>query len=414
MAPPWLSLAPPVAVSSWASALTAWPCAEASGSEGAAAATAPAVRVSRAMAANAARVLFTTKTLPTDWSPAVLWGETTRRRWRYPRALRIWLRFPNQRDESFVPRLALERRPERDHVDAVRDEQVPGRPRGGVSSAVLPDDSAGPGIDDNDPVAEVVVQGDRAVPQLDGEAGVVESTEAARRRVAPEQLAVGAQPDHRPRVAVVDEEDISPIVELGVRRIGDRRVDVEHHPALRIEAHDVRAADLGDEQAAVRERRDAVRIVEAVGRVVDAVPGLAQLKDDPLGRADPADGAIADVGHRDVAVRQRVGVVRRVQVPRPRAWDVVVAVLPDDSPARDGDAVNDLVLLVVGDDRLAVWCEERVISREALTPRQAVRSWEAPQDPVRVVDDEQASVPAIGDQQAFAEAPRSRLGGRSR
>src|SRR5580765_6188005 len=92
---------------------------------------------------------------------------------------------------------------------------------------------------------------------------MVETPGAGRWPVAPQDAAGRTDLQDRARVAVVDDEHVAPGVELGVRRIADWNVDVEHDLARRAEPDDPRATDLGDQQAAIGERRVAVRVVEA-------------------------------------------------------------------------------------------------------------------------------------------------------
>ena len=61
--------------------------------------------------------------------------------------------------------------------------------------------------------------------------------------------------------------------------------------------------------------------------------GAAPLADDALPRRDLQDPAVPDIGDRDVAVGERVGVVGRVQVAVGGAGASVMAVLPDDLAA---------------------------------------------------------------------------------
>ena len=158
---------------------------------------------------------------------------------------------------------------------------------------------------------------------------------------------------------------------------------------------------------------------DAVGgrRRCDAPARRPPLSNDLLARRDLDHAAIADVRHDDVAVRQRIGIVGRIEVAGPAARGPVMPVLPDDSTGRDVDPVDDMMPFVVGDDRLAVRSQERVVGRESLAVRQAARRREAPQGNAGRRDDQEPAVAAIGDEQAAGEgtaAPRGCRGGRRR
>ncbi len=232
---------------------------------------------------------------------------------------------------------------------------------------------------------------------------MVETPGAGQWSVAPQDAARRTDLEDRARAAVVRDEHVAPGVELGVRRVADGNVDVEHDLARRAEPDDPRAADLGDQQPAVGERRVTVRVVEAGRRSTAARSGSAPMANDLLREVDLEDPAVADVGNDDVAVGERVGIVRRVKEPGGRPERVVVAILPDHLAARDIDAVDDLVRLVVGHDRPPVTREEGIVGREPLTLRQAAGPRELPQDPFCVVDHEESAVAAICDQQAETE-----------
>ena len=64
--------------------------------------------------------------------------------------------------------------------------------------------------------------------------------------------------------------------------------------------------------------------------VVGAGARSAPLPDDLLRTSDLKDPAVPDVGHDHVAVRQRIGVIRRVEPTVGATREVVLAVLPDD------------------------------------------------------------------------------------
>src|SRR5580765_6657647 len=106
------------------------------------------------------------------------------------------------------------------------------------------------------------------------------------------------------------------------------------------------------------------------------------MANDLLAAVDLEDPAVPDVGNDDVAVGARVGIVRCVKEPGGRPEGVVVAVLPDHPAARDVDAIDDLVSLVVRHNRPPVTREERIDVRETLTLRQAAGPRELPEDPL--------------------------------
>jgi len=81
--------------------------------------------------------------------------------------------------------------------------------------------------------------------------------------------------------------------ELRVGGVRHRRADRPEEAAVRRQAIDP-AADLGHEEAAVREGRVAVRAVEAPRRVMDAA--AAEDACDPAGVPQEDDPAVADVG----------------------------------------------------------------------------------------------------------------------
>ena len=134
-------------------------------------------------------------------------------------APRRWVR--SRRD------LELRRDRGRDLVDPVRREEVPVRPAVEVRVAVLPDDPIRPRVDDEHPMAEVVVHGDEPARQVDGETRMIQAPRSRSRCVAPQDVPVPIESDDGARVGVVDDEDVAVGVEVGVRRVPRRDVDVE-------------------------------------------------------------------------------------------------------------------------------------------------------------------------------------------
>ena len=102
----------------------------------------------------------------------------------------------------------------------------------------------------------------------------------------------------------------------------------------------------------VRKRRVAVHRAQVPGRIVHAVPGLADAAHD-LAPAQLEHPAVVGVGDDHEVVRQRVGVVGRVEVPGRGAGDAGMAVAPDQLPAGVGDLDDLVVLLLVRDDPAA-------------------------------------------------------------
>src|SRR5438876_2017944 len=176
--------------------------------------------------------------------------------------LAVWV--GDVRAFSSPPQLGCrrKRRPRGNQADPVRRIEVAGGPASPVRMPVLPDDGVGPRVDDDDAVPEVVVQDDRSIGQREGETGMVEMAPTRHWSVPPEDAAVGPDPEHGARPGIVDYDDVSQAVELGVRWVADGGVDVEHDLAGLGQPDDTRAVDLGDEQAAVGEWRVAVRIGE--------------------------------------------------------------------------------------------------------------------------------------------------------
>ena len=146
----------------------------------------------------------------------------------------------------------------RDDRDAIGRVEVPLAAAVTIGLTVLPDDPVGFRIDDDDTVAEVVVGRDQPIRQLDGETRMIQPAGPGPRPVAPQHLPVPVHLEDGAGVRVVDDEDIAVRQELGVGRVGRRDVDVEDHMTGSIEADDSRPVDLGDKQAAIRERRVAV------------------------------------------------------------------------------------------------------------------------------------------------------------
>ena len=175
---------------------------------------------------------------------------------------------------------------------------------------------------------------------------------------------------------------------------GDRRPHRPDQAAARVEAVDP-AADLGDEQAPVRERGVAVRAREPSGRVVGAA--AAEDPDDRPVRGELDDAAVPDVRDRRVAVRETVGVVGGVQVAGRGARDARVAVAPDGAAPSKRHLRQRVVELLVGDDRAPAGSEERVVG----AAERGVR----PHDVPGGGDDERAVVVPVGDQQVARQRP---------
>ncbi len=126
--------------------------------------------------------------------------------------------------------------------------------------------------------------------------------------------------------------------------------------------------------------------------------GLADLADDPL-VADEEDAAVVGVGDGHRPVGQDVRVVGPVEVGR---------VVPDDSRhaeeirrpvGLDVDREDVLVILLVRDERLASGLDERVVVEDEVGAARAVAGRrEVPEDVMVRVDEEDAVVAAVGDE----------------
>src|SRR5580658_11340788 len=83
-------------------------------------------------------------------------------------------------------------------------------------------------------------------------------------------------------------------------------------------------------------------------------------------------------------------------------------VLPEEPPGRIGDLDDRLVLLLVGDDRRAVSDEEGVVGEvEAAARRRLALRWVGPDDPVRIVEEEEPVIPSVRDEELVAEKGRT-------
>ncbi len=236
---------------------------------------------------------------------------------------------------------------------------------------------------------------------------MVEAPCPATHAVDPQDTAARRDANDGSGVRIVDHDDRPVTVELRVRRIAHRDMDVEDDPAVRRETDNPRTADLRDQQAAVRQRGISIRLVECLWGVMDARTCPAPLAHDALARIDLEDPAVSDVGDHDVAVRERIGVIGRMQVTARSTRSVVDPVLPDDSSGPDVDPIDHLVRLVVRDDRSTVGRDEGVVGRERLAARQASVDRERPDRPPAIVDDEQPAVAPVCDQEATREPRRT-------
>ena len=168
------------------------------------------------------------------------------------------------------------------------------------------------------------------------------------------------------------------------------------------------AGDLRDQHAAARHGSVAVGGAEEVRRPMAGDARRAVLTHDPAGRRDEQHALVRDVGDGARAVRQHVGVVGPVEVPRPRARLVRPPVVPHDLPAGKGDELDRVLHLLARDDGPVVGAEEGVVvvvegerGRDA-TPRVA------PDDALPAVDQQEAVVAPVGDQKKARERARER------
>jgi hypothetical protein len=147
---------------------------------------------------------------------------------------------------------------------------------------------------------------------------------------------------------------------------------------------------------------------------VDAGVSAADLAHDPVvsDEEDPAAVGVRDrerpVG-KDVRIVGPVEPVRRAGVcarPGLRAWDTEE---PRDAMRLDVDREDVAVVLLVRHQRLAARLDEGVVVEDELAALGAVGGvGEVPQPLPARVDQEDAVVPTIGDQQAAGERPRER------
>ena len=189
-----------------------------------------------------------------------------------------------------------------------------------------------------------------------------------------------------------------PPSQLRIGRIGDGSLEVPEQPAAAREGVDPGAADLADEGAAPGERGGAVHRAERARRVVGADPGLAELAHDPMCAIDEEDAAVVGVGNRDEPARQLVGVVGRVRDSRGWCRACCVPVAPAQPSAREAEDLNGVLVFLVADDRAEAGPEEGIVVELERVDGPARRRV-APEDPLAVVDEQDAVVAAVGDQQ---------------
>ena len=123
--------------------------------------------------------------------------------------------------------------------------------------------------------------------------------------VGPEDLARAGEFVDPAGLRVVGDEVAVRAELLGVRGVGDRKLQAPDQFAGGSDFVDVGAVDLGDEDVAVGERGVAVGRAEPAGRFVGAFGGIAEGAQDPLARGDQEDSAILGVGDRDVPSASR-------------------------------------------------------------------------------------------------------------
>ena len=280
-------------------------------------------------------------------------------------------------------------------VDAVGLRQVPRSRRGDPSVAVLPDDPLRARIDQDHPVVVVVVGGDQPVGQADGERRLVQEVRPRVGAERPGDPAGGRQLDDPAGIGERGDEDVPVREQLRVGGVADRRTHRPDEPAAAVEPVDV-AADLGHEQAAAGKRSVAVRAREAGRRVVRAAP--AEHPHDAAARGQLDHPAVADVGDRDVAARELVGIVGRVQVAGRRAENARMAIPPEHLFALQRQLGQRVVELLVRHDRMPAGREERVVGAGEVVV--------APDDLAGRRHDQQAVVVAVGDHQVAGKRPR--------
>ena len=169
------------------------------------------------------------------------------------------------------------------------------------------------------------------------------------------------------------------------------------------------ATDLGDQHAAVGQRRIAVGVAQGAGRIMHAVPGATDRAHNALGAINPQHATIDDVRHLDLAGRKQIGVVGMRQIPRGASQHARVAIAPDDPRmAAERDHRNRIGELIVGRDVPAIRGDKRVIGLGQL--RRGAQHREVPQDPLARVDDDHPVVVAVGDHQIARQpgSPRDR------
>ena len=156
--------------------------------------------------------------------------------------------------------------------------------------------------------------------------------------------------------------------------------------------------DRADQDVAVGERR------VAIGRGKQRRPGAAAagdagLADDLLVRRNFQNAAVADVGDDHVAIGQLVGIVGKVEQPVLRTALTELAVFPGDLLAGEIDDLDDLRVLEIDDDALAVIGEEGIVGAGAARQSDEIVF---PQDLLVGADEQDAIVAAIGDQHVVA------------
>ena len=235
-------------------------------------------------------------------------------------------------------------------VETVRRIEIARRTPGLIRVPVLPDDVVRLDADDDDAVAEVVVDRDQAGRDQRRERRMVERSRSRGRPVTPEHAAGPGHDDRVARLRVVREQDPAWPEQLRIGRVRHRRLHRPAQPAVRADVVDPRAVDLAHERAAVGKRRGAVDRAELGRRVVPAHTRRAVLAHDLVRVVDEENAAVVRVGNGDESVRQQVRVVGRAQVAGARALLIDVAVAPQDLRARERDDLNRVLVFLVRDD----------------------------------------------------------------
>ncbi len=283
----------------------------------------------------------------------------------------------------------------RKQVDPVRLVEIPGRASGDARVPVLPHDPLRARVDHDHAVVVVVVRGDQAVRPAHRERRLGEAVRPARGTERPGDRAATVH-DHDPSGDGEARHEHLPVrQQLRIGRVRHRRADRPEQVPGRAEPVDP-AADLGHEEAAVRERRVSVRARETARRVVHAA--AAEHAHDALRPVDLDDAAVLDVGDGRDPRRQAIGVVGRVQVAGARARDAAVAVGPDPALGLQRELDERVVELLVRDHRAVAGREEGVV--------RAAQGGVLPDDLLRRRDDQRAVVVPVGDQDVARHDPR--------